>query len=150
MESDKVGRPTDYTQELADTICTEIARGNSLRKIEKMEGMPSGVTIFAWLRTYPEFLKQYERACDERTDFQNELILEIGDEAISHSQTVDPKASNAVVSAYKLKADNLKWSMSKMKPKKYGDRLDHTTNGKDLPTPLLYAIRNNDVDDKSQ
>ena len=32
--------------------------------------------------------------------------------------------------AVKLKADNLKWSMSKMKPKKYGDKVDVTSDGK--------------------
>ncbi len=131
------GRPSDYTQELADKICEEISQGKSLRKICEIEGMPSGVTIFSWFRKYPEFLKQYERATEERTETQQEIIIDLGDKAIIHAEAADPKAANAVVSAYKLKADNLKWSMSKMKPKKYGDKLDMTTNGKDLPIPLI-------------
>lgn len=132
----KVGRPTDYTQELADKICEQLSQGMSLRSICLDDDMPSGVSIFAWLRKYPEFLKQYERACDERTESQQEIILDLGDKAIEHAEEADPKASNAIVSAYKLKSDNLKWSMSKMKPKKYGDKIDMTTNGKDLPTPI--------------
>lgn len=125
-----VGRPSDYTQEIADTICEQISQGKSLRSICREENMPSGVTIFSWLRTNPEFLSQYDRATSERTETQQEMILEIGDEAIVHAETSDPKASGAIVSAYKLKADNLKWSMSKMKPKKYGDKVDVTSDGK--------------------
>jgi hypothetical protein len=131
-----MARPSDYTQEIADKICSELAEGNSLRTVCEMEDMPSRQTVFSWIRQHKEFLDQYARATEERADAHNELLLELGDEAIKLSQTVDFKASNAVVSAVKLKADNLKWSMSKMKPKKYGDKIDHTTNGKDLPAPI--------------
>ena len=73
-------------------------------------------------------------------------MLDFGDQAIELAESADPKAAGAMVQAVKLKADNLKWVMSKMKPKKYGDKLDMTTNGKDLPTPLLNVIRNNNSD----
>ena len=64
------------------------------------------------------------RATADRTETQLELLNELGDTAIELSQSTDPKQSNAVVQAVKLKADNLKWVMSKMKPKKYGDKLE--------------------------
>lgn len=130
------GRPSDFTQEIADKICQQISQGSSLRKVCLEEDMPSGVTIFSWFRKHPDFLRQYERATDERTETQQEILIEMGDLAIEHAENADPKSSNAIVSAYKLKADNLKWSMSKMKPKKYGDKIDMTTNGKDIPAPI--------------
>lgn len=132
-----VGRPSKYSQEIADEICRQISQGYSLRKICLDEDMPSGVTIFSWLRTNEEFLKQYNIACEERVESQHEMIADIGDEAIDAAQEVDPKASGAVVNAYKLKADNLKWSMSKMKPKKYGDKVDVTSGGE--------AIKGNNI-----
>lgn len=161
MEEDKPkhagGRPSIYTQELADEICKEISIGKSLRKVCEDETMPCLSTIFGWLRTNEQFLHQYERATDERTETQQEIILDIGDQAIKHAEEADAKAANAVVSAYKLKADNLKWSMSKMKPKKYGDKIDMTTNGKDLPVPILNIskladgiLRNNGNKEDSQ
>ncbi len=131
-----MGRPTDYTQELASKICSQLAEGISLRTVCLAEDMPTKTTVFNWLHSNKDFLDQYERACQERTEAQQEILLELGDEAIQLAQSVHFKASNAVVSAVKLKADNLKWSMSKMKPKKYGDKIDHTTNGKDLPIPI--------------
>lgn len=133
----QMGRPSEYTQEIADTICEELAMGRSLRSVCEDKGMPTVKTVFNWFRTYPNFLQQYTHATEERTETQQEMLLDMGDKAIKHAEDADPKAANAVVSAYKLKADNLKWSMSKMKPKKYGDKVDLTTNGKDLPTPIM-------------
>ncbi len=117
-----------------------------MRSVCRDDKMPSMETIWKWLREKKSFSEQYTLATGERTEAQQEQLLEMGDEAIAHSETADPKASNAVVSAYKLKADNLKWSMSKMKPKKYGDKLDVTSGNK--PIPLLNAIRNNNGDKK--
>lgn len=142
-ESCNCGRPTLYSQELADEICHELALGKSMRAVCREESMPDLSTVFRWLRTNQEFCSQYASATEERTEAQNEDLLELGDEAINLAQIVDPKASGAVVQGVKLKADNLKWVMSKMKPKKYGDKIDMTTNGKDLPTPLLNALYNN-------
>lgn len=132
-----VGRPSDYTQDVADKICAKLSGGISLRTVCIPDDMPAAATVFNWLRMKPEFVEQYARATKERTEAQQEDMLDIGDQAIEHSQHVDPKAANALVSAYKLKADNLKWSMSKMQPKKYGDKLDLTTGGEKLPAPIL-------------
>jgi len=131
-----VGRPSDYTKELGDRICERIADGLSLRTICLAEDMPDKATVFRWLRSHQDFCDQYARATDERTESHHEDLLELGDEALRVAQAVDKQVANAAVSAVKLKADNLKWSMSKMKPKKYGDKIDMTTNGKDIPTPI--------------
>ncbi len=132
MDEDKrpVGRPSIYSQELADLICHELALGKSMRNVCREEDMPAMSTIFKWLRENKEFTEQYAQATAERTEAQHEDLLELGDEAVKLAQSVDFKASNAVVSAVKLKADNLKWSMSKMKPKRYGDKVDVTSDGK--------------------
>lgn len=126
----KVGRPSDYTQEKAVEICQLLAQGKSMRTVCAMEDMPDEATLFRWMRDNEEFRKQYAQAKEESADALNEIVLDLGDQAIEHSQRVDFKASNAVVSAYKLKADNLKWYMSKMKPKKYGDKVDVTSDHK--------------------
>lgn len=103
--------------------------------------MPSMTTLFRWLRENEEFQKQYAQAKQESAHADDEMLQEIGDEAIKESKEVGDKRANAVVSAYKLKADNLKWAMSKKMPKKYGDKIDMTTNGKDLPAPILGFVK---------
>ena len=140
------GRPSIYTKELGDSVCESISNGWSIRTVCTEETMPGLTTVFKWIREIPEFAQQYAQACEERTEAHSEALLEMGEEAIEKAQEVDPKASGAVVQAYKLKADNLKWSMSKMKPKKYGDRLDLTSLGEKLPTPIMNVIPANNGD----
>lgn len=138
-----MGRPTDYSPELAAKLCKQLALGNSLRAVCRADDMPDISTIYDWFIKYPDFTKQYEKACQDRVEAQHEDLNEISDEALQYAKTNEINVQ-AVMTAYKLKADNMKWSMARMKPKKYGDKLDldHTTNGKDLPTPLLHVLHN--------
>lgn len=128
--TEKTGRPSDYNQETADRICSLVSEGKSARTICAIEGMPSLQTFFTWLRVHREFLEQYERAKEESTNAHMEDLQDLGDEAVRLAQNVDPKAAGAVVQGVKLKSDNLKWVMSKLKPKKYGDKLDVMSDGK--------------------
>jgi len=102
--------------------------------------MPSLPTIFSWFRLHEDFLKQYERAKEQSAVADDETLQELNDLVIEESKKEDFKRANAVVAAYKLKADNLKWAMSKKQPKKYGDRLDLTTKNKEFPAPILGAL----------
>jgi hypothetical protein len=55
----------------------------------------------------------------------------------------DPRKCNAIQSAYREKIRHIEWVIAKLLPKKYGDKLDMTTNGKDLPAPpsvITYQV----------
>ena len=127
-----VGRPTDFTKELGDKICSLLAEGLSLRTVCLAEDMPNKSTVFRWLREKKEFCDQYDIAKQESSDAMGEEILDLSDSSLELAQAVDPKASGAVVSAAKLQVDTRKWLMSKMKPKKYGDKVDVTSDGKQI------------------
>lgn len=132
------GRPSDYIQELADKICNELAQGISLRTVCKADDMPSGVAIFRWLRTYPEFRKQYEDAKQESTDAMAEDVLDIADDGTNDyvldnydkGKTPGYQLNGENIQRSRLRVDTRKWLMSKMKPKKYGEKLDMTSDGK--------------------
>lgn len=136
-----MARPSEFTKEIGDLICARLAEGESLRSVCLSEDMPNKSTVFRWFREQHAFRDQYAQAKEESSDAMYEKLEDIGDESINAAREADPKAANAVVSAYKLKADNLKWSMSKMKPKKYGDKLDLTSGGEKLPTPIMNVQR---------
>lgn len=137
------GRPTDYSQELADQICEQLAMGISMRTVCKTEGMPAMATMFRWLREKEEFRQQYEKAKEESSDAMAEDLLYIADTPVmGEIKTIRPDGSveikqDEMLGHRRLQIDSRKWLMSKMKPKKYGEKIDHTTNGKDLPTPIL-------------
>lgn len=149
------GRPTDYTQELADKICEELAEGVSLRTVCVAEAMPAARTVFRWLRTNEQFCQQYARAKQESADAMAEDILDIADDGtndwmeINRAGHTTEVPNNEVLQRSRLRVDTRKWLMSKMKPKKYADKLDITTGGEKLPTPLLHVLsKENESKDK--
>ncbi len=126
-----MARPTDYNDQIADVICERIADGESLRAICACEGMPSKATVFRWLGKHKEFQDQYARARDEQAEsFADELVA-ISDEQETVVKDADGGATMVVydstaVARNRLRVDTRKWVASKLKPKKYGDRLDST------------------------
>jgi transposase-like protein len=116
-----MARPTKYTEELAKKICERIAEGESVRSISRDEDMPHQSTIFDWAMNHPEFSVQYDKARDIGMEVRAEEIEEI-------AQTEEDTARA------KLIIDTKKWNMSKLKPKRFGDRLTAVTEDKDGKT----------------
>lgn len=141
------GRPSSYTQEIADKICEELSLGKSLRTVCKLDDMPSVATIFNWFRTYPQFLEQYARAKQESADAMADEILDISDDGVNdwmerhYGEHVAWVTNGEALQRSKLRVDTRKWLMSKMKPKKYGEKMDVTSDGK--------AIKGNSITFKS-
>ncbi len=125
------GRPPIYTPELAIRVCEQIATSNmSLRTICKMEGMPSVATILKWLRDDEGgFAGQYARAKEEQADLLVEDMLDIS-EHTNEDHTAFTGAN--VVQRDKLRIETRKWIASKLKPKKYGDKLDVITTNTNI------------------
>lgn len=126
-------RPSEYTQDLADKLCHELALGKSMRTVCKPDEMPDMSTVFRWLRSNEEFCKQYVRAKEESADAMSEDALDIADNSEHDFIKVGkgkPKYNREAVERSKLRVDTRKWLMSKMKPKKYGDKVDVTSDGK--------------------
>ena len=136
-EKNKVGRPSEYNHEVADLICTEIAcSSKSLKTICSQEGMPCVKTIMNWLRTNEEFLQQYTRAKQEQADFMVEEMIEIADDGSNDLMTIIKgneqyeTENKEVTNRSKLRVETRKWIASKLKPKKYGDKLELNANVK--------------------
>jgi hypothetical protein len=132
------GRPSLYTPELADTICERLAMGESLRTVCKAEDMPSAATVFSWLRTKDDFLEQYEMAKQEAADALADEVLDIADDGTNdYMERLDKNGeptgawqlNGEHVQRSRLRIDTRKFLMAKMKPKKYGDRVDHNHTG---------------------
>lgn len=130
------GRPSEYTQEIADLFCELIANGDSLRTACAAKNMPSPATIFKWMRENDIFLKQYEKATQERTEAMAEELLDIVDDGSNDYMVKTGKDGSESwvlngenIQRSRLRADTRKWLMAKMKPKKYGDKIDVTSDG---------------------
>jgi len=121
----KQGRPTIYTQELADEICSQLANGDSMRTVCKPDEMPCKATLFMWMRTNQAFLDQYTRAKQESADALTDEMLDIADDSTNDyikTDEGDKKVDQEHIQRSRLRIETRKWLASKLKPKKYGDR----------------------------
>lgn len=110
------GRPSTFSQQIADLICERISLGETLRSICSDPALPDRVTIYRWFDKYPEFCNQYAKARLLQADTYFDQIVE---EAFSsHDAGIG-----------RLRVDALKWTASKLAPKKYGDRIEHEHSG---------------------
>lgn len=131
-----------YTREQIEkiftTICEQIETGRSLRSILKEdENMPSSSTFFIWLKEDELKSKRYELATDLRTDILFDEIIEIAYNTEEGTTTKETERGVEITTGdmlghRRLKIDALKWSLSKLNPKKYGDKTDITTGGEKL------------------
>lgn len=129
-----LGRPTDYTEELANEICRRIADGESLKKITDEQGMPSRTSVHAWLIARPDFLDKYEASREMQADVYADEMDEI-----AHDTKLDVQRARLII-------DTRKWTASKLKPKKYGEKIDMTSGGEKV-TPILVKFVGEDAAD---
>ena len=119
----KIGRPSIYSFELAKKLCGYLAAGDSLRKACKRPGMPSRDTVRLWLIEHEDFARIHAVALDLQAATWADEIRD------SAEGPTSAKADNSVrVQRDRLKLDALKWLLSKLKPKTYGDRLHLDAN----------------------
>ena len=130
------GRPTLYNEDIAGIICGRLAAGESLNRICRDDEMPSIVAVYSWLAKHEEFLKLYTRAREEQADTLADEITDIADEQPEldplydkDGQLIEMRMHSAYVTWQKNRVDARKWVAAKLKPRKYGEKLDVTSDG---------------------
>lgn len=139
-----MGRPSDYTQDLADKICVRLADGESLRHMCEGDDMPNKATVFRWLASDKAFSDQYARAREAQADTMADEILEIADDGRNDTYVDDDgreRTDQDVIARSRLRVDARKWLASKMAPKKYGDRQQVDINDVTPQTPEQVDAR---------
>ncbi len=125
---------TKYTEEIADKICNEIASSSKgLHAIcKEIKLHPS--TVFDWISKHKEFADKYARAREAQADFLADEIVSISDKPLIGTVTKETKdgtfeETGDNVNRSRLMVDARKWIASKLKPKKYGDKIEAEVNG---------------------
>ena len=135
------GRPTSYSKALIAKVCRRVALGESLRSVSRDPKMPTMSTLFKWLSIHPEFTEQYRIAKEETANVFFEDMIDIAD--LEAGQPVLDKdgelvldadgkplmvIDSAAVNHARLRVDTRKWVLSRLMPKKYGDRITQDVN----------------------
>jgi hypothetical protein len=128
------GRPTDYNLDKALAICERIADGESLRAICRDADMPARSTVFRWLSLEDGFSDLYARAKEEAAELFAEEIVEIADEREGKAIMADGAEvavvfDSTAVARNRLRVDARKWVAAKLKPRKYGDKIQQEVTG---------------------
>lgn len=114
-----------YSPELAQQICTLLSEGASLRTITRMDGMPSMASVWKWIAEREDFQAMYATAKQESADA---LVEDM--QAIADDESLDPNSR-------RIRVDTRKWIASKLKPKRYGDKVQ--LSGDEDGAPLLVS-----------
>lgn len=141
-----VGRPTKYKKQLAAEICCALGEGNSLVDICAAENMPTRSTIYLWLAEHKEFSDMYARAREEQADTLADEIVHIADTPMLGVKKKTGKDGTEItegdmIEHRRLRVDARKWVAAKLKPKKYGDKIENTMQGPDGGALLVQVIK---------
>lgn len=117
--------------------------------------MPAASTVCLWLLDEDKklFSEQYARARATQAELMFEDILDIADDSSADTMVAKIGGKEQIVenreftTRSRLRVDTRKWYLSKVLPKKFGEKLDLTSDGKALPTPILAnVLHSNDGD----
>lgn len=161
------GRPCGFHPEIGDLIVGMMSSGMSLREVCRQLGTsPNVATVLRWVAMGDQpdadealriFRDQYARAMDARAHHIFDEMIEIAENSGGGVRVKTKQVRDAlgcplgpaevteirgdVVDRDKLRIDTRKWVLARMNPKKYGDKVDHTSSDRSLtPAPAQIII----------
>jgi len=125
-----------------DDILNEISGGKPAYKAIERKLSPS--TFYEILENDAEKANKYARACAQRADLIFEETLEIADDAAEDVIYKDGVSieNQKVVQRDRLRVETRKWFLSKLHPKKYGDKSEIDLRVKENVQPVINFIKN--------
>ena len=128
----------DNRDKIFDLVLERIENGEPLRVILRDEDMPSSRTFYKWLQEDPLKVKLYEDSTTLRSEALFDKMFEIATNP-EMGETTKTLANGGLevttgdmIAHRRLQIDVIKWGLSKLNPKKYGDKIDMTTQGEKI------------------
>lgn len=129
----KIGRPTEFSLELASEICLALA--TSTEGIgplcKKNEDWPHSATVFKWRILHKEFGEMYARAKQQQVEALVDEIIEIADDTSQDTLITDEGkevVNHEHINRSRLRIDTRKWLAAKLAPRVYGDKIQYDGN----------------------
>lgn len=112
-----------------------------MRKICKRDDMPATSTVCKWLSENISFSEQYARAREIQADALFDEILDIADDGLNDKYVDEngiERTDQDVIARSRLRVDARKWMAGKLRPKKYGDKIELSG---DNESPVQHVIK---------
>ena len=117
-------------------ICSYISEGKSVSNA-CIKAKLTKSTYLRWISENDQYEIHHSTAMQDRADSMFEDILKICDSTeddIIINEDGNPIINHNVIQRDRLRIDARKWILAKMVPKKYGDKVDVTSGGKEIST----------------
>lgn len=145
VKDKKMGRPTLYTKDLIDKLCRIIATSeNGIHRIceKNKKEFPDPTQLFRWLLDIDDkekdyFRHEYARAKNLQAEFMFDKLNKIIEPKKTDKQSFG--VGNQHIARARLQVDTIKWQMSKLFPKTYGDKVQVDQTIKSEP-PLFPDV----------
>lgn len=132
----KAGRPTTYSQDLAEMILARLEDGQTLKQICEDPIMPGARTVAGWRFEHPDFGKQLESVHYVIADTAVAEVLQIADDSEGDwVETCTPSGETKLnfipenVQRSKLKVISRQWIAEKYAPKVFGNKITQELTG---------------------
>ena len=140
---------TPISADQFDVVCDLLSQGTPILKAAKSIGV-SHQSVYNYLEIIGEPAeKKWMRARAIYLESRMSERQDIIDKAKSEVLDCDPKQANALAQIYKEEIRAIEWEIARVISRKYGDRLDITSDHKALPVVVnVVAGKSTDNDSK--
>ncbi|MBB4194933.1 hypothetical protein GGE45_004853 [Rhizobium aethiopicum] len=145
-----MGRPSKFSQALAEKICARIADRESLRSICRDEDMPAKSTVLSWLADEEKaaFRARYALAREIMADSFVDEMVEIADNSSDDwiekknaaGETTGWQENGEAIRRSQLRIATRQWVAEKLRPKKYGAKVESEQSVTGEVSQLLEAV----------
>lgn len=123
-----LGRPSEYTQAIADEICERLAEGEPLRQICRDERMPAWRTVYDWKAANEDFSARIAHARELGEDAIAQECLAIADTPQIGTKTTSKASGMETVEADMIEHRRLQIEtrlklLAKWNPRKWGEKV---------------------------
>jgi len=121
-----------------DEVLAELSKGKTLTSICKRDGYPTRHAVMKRVSENPEYQARYKEALENRLEVLADQLTEIADTDIKYMDA-------AAVNLLRLKSDNIKWVLERLRASKYGNRVNVDHGGQE-GNPIVHVIERRIVD----
>jgi len=133
VKTSRTSLGSDERSKVTQMVLDGMRDGLSAFKACQAAGVPQS-TFSRWCDDDATLAESYARAREDLIERMATEIMDISDQDVG---ITDGKKDWAAVQKHKLQVDSRKWLLSKLAPKKYGDKLELSG---DNENPLVHKI----------
>jgi len=132
----------DKLNQLFNEIIADISE-EGMSAISALKGKMSSATFYDLIENDEIKLKRYTRATEMRAEVMANELLEIADNRSEDFVETEEGGyiNHNVINRDRLRVDSRKWLLAKLHPKKYGEKVDVTSDNKSLIPPTITFVR---------